>query len=98
MMANPFSNADPAAGTLLFGSTSKGVIYRAAPGAKLAQSWIRPGAENGLLTAFGVRRHASPAESLPVYAINGSRKASSDGGLTCLALDEQVDSTTRFLD
>jgi len=40
-------------GTLFIGSM-KGIIFRAAPGSAKAQAWIRPTAQNGLLTIFGV--------------------------------------------
>jgi hypothetical protein len=40
-------------GTLYIGSW-KGIVYRARPGKALATPWIKPSAENGLLTILGV--------------------------------------------
>jgi hypothetical protein len=40
-------------GTLYVGSW-KGIVYRARPGEALATPWIKPSAENGLLTILGV--------------------------------------------
>jgi hypothetical protein len=40
-------------GTLYIGSM-KGIIFRAAPGSPKAEPWIRPTAENGLLSLLGV--------------------------------------------
>jgi sugar lactone lactonase YvrE len=40
-------------GTLYIGSI-KGIVFRAAPGATKAEPWIKPSAENGLLSLLGV--------------------------------------------
>jgi streptogramin lyase len=40
-------------GAIYIGS-SKGIVYRAAPGAYWAQAWIRPTAQNGILQILGV--------------------------------------------
>ncbi len=49
----PESISSTADGTLFSGSV-KGIIYRAAPGSARAEAWIRPDAQNGLLSVFGV--------------------------------------------
>lgn len=49
----PESISSTAGGTLFSGSV-KGVIYRATPGSPRAEAWIRPDAQNGLLSVFGV--------------------------------------------
>jgi sugar lactone lactonase YvrE len=38
----------------LFVGSMRGVIYHAAPGAKLARAWVQPDAQNGLQSVFGV--------------------------------------------
>ncbi len=49
----PESISSTADGTLFSGSI-KGIIYRATPGSSRAEPWIRPDAQNGLLSVFGV--------------------------------------------
>jgi len=49
----PESITSDAAGNI-YVSSSAGLIYRAAAGAKTAEPWIRPSAENGLTSLFGV--------------------------------------------
>lgn len=49
----PESISSTADGTLFSGSV-KGIIYRATPGSPRAEAWIRPDAQNGLLSVFGV--------------------------------------------
>jgi sugar lactone lactonase YvrE len=49
----PESISSTADGTLFSGSV-KGIIYRATPGSARAAEWVRPDAQNGLLSVFGV--------------------------------------------
>ncbi|HEY6816740.1 MAG TPA: hypothetical protein VI168_14465 [Croceibacterium sp.] len=50
---HPESITSDSAGNIYVPSTG-GTIYRATPGARTAEPWIRPNAENGLTSAFGV--------------------------------------------
>jgi len=52
-MVSPESITSSRDGTLFFGSTAKGTIYRAAPGAARAEAWIQPG-DTGLINTLGV--------------------------------------------
>lgn len=52
-MVSPESITSSQDGTLFFGSTAKGTIYRAAPGAARAEAWIQPGT-TGLINTLGV--------------------------------------------
>jgi len=49
----PESMTSTANGTVFFGSISKGMVYRAAPGSASAEPWIKPGT-GGLNTVLGV--------------------------------------------
>lgn len=49
----PESVTSDAAGNI-YNSSLSGVIYRATPGGTTAEPWIKPSAENGLLSLFGV--------------------------------------------
>jgi sugar lactone lactonase YvrE len=52
-MVSPESITSTRDGTVIFGSTTKGTIYRAAPGATRAEAWIQPG-NTGLMNTLGV--------------------------------------------
>ncbi len=50
---HPESLSADRAGRLYIGSV-KGIVFRTAPGGDIAEPWIRPDAENGLLSVLGV--------------------------------------------
>src|SRR5580704_3830309 len=52
-MVSPESITSTADGAVFFGSITKGIIYRAAPGAARAEAWIQPG-NTGLMNVLGV--------------------------------------------
>jgi len=52
-MVSPESLTSSQDGTVFFGSTAKGTIYRAAPGAAKAEAFIQPG-NTGLINTLGV--------------------------------------------
>ena len=52
-MVSPESITHSQDGTVFFGSTAKGTIYRAVPGAAKAEAWILPGT-TGLINTLGV--------------------------------------------
>jgi sugar lactone lactonase YvrE len=52
-MVSPESITSTRDGTVFFGSTTKGTIYRAPPGAARAEAWILPGT-TGLMNTLGV--------------------------------------------
>ena len=52
-MVSPESITSTKDGTVIFGSTAKGTIYRATPGAARAEAWILPG-NTGLINTLGV--------------------------------------------
>jgi sugar lactone lactonase YvrE len=52
-MVSPESITHSQDGAVFFGSTAKGTIYRAAPGAAKAEAWILPGT-TGLINTLGV--------------------------------------------
>src|SRR6185436_12072108 len=52
-MVSPESITSTRDGTVIFGSTGKGTIYRATPGAARAEAWILPG-NTGLINTLGV--------------------------------------------
>lgn len=52
-MVSPESLTSSQDGTVFFGSTAKGTIYRAAPGAARAEAFIQPG-NTGLINTLGV--------------------------------------------
>jgi sugar lactone lactonase YvrE len=52
-MVSPESITHSQDGAVIFGSTAKGTIYRAAPGAAKAEAWILPGT-TGLINTLGV--------------------------------------------
>ena len=53
VMVFPESLSSGSDGTIYTGSM-KGVVFRAAPGASIAEPWIRPTPENGILSLLGV--------------------------------------------
>jgi sugar lactone lactonase YvrE len=52
-MASPESLTHAQDGTVFFGSATKGIVYRAQPGAARAEAWIQPG-NTGLMNVLGV--------------------------------------------
>lgn len=52
-MVSPESLTSAQDGTVFFGSSTKGTIYRAVPGAAKAEAWIQPG-NTGLMNVLGV--------------------------------------------
>jgi streptogramin lyase len=68
-------------GTIFFGSTSKGNIYRALPGAAQAEVWIQ-GSTNGLTSVYGVL--ADDKSNTLWVCVNAARGRGASGGQTAL--------------
>jgi streptogramin lyase len=73
-------------GTVFFGSTAKGTIYRAAPGATQADAWIQAGS-NGLNNVLGVLADDKSSTLWVVSNVSGGRGAPSTGQMALRSFD-----------
>ena len=73
-------------GTIYIGSM-KGIVFRAAPGASVAEPWIRPTPENGILTILGVLADAAHGTLWLCSAPNGFGTGPSGGTTSVMAFD-----------
>jgi sugar lactone lactonase YvrE len=82
----PESIGSTADGTLFAGSM-KGIVFRATPGSPRAEPWIRPSAQNGLLSVFGVLADERSGTLWICSAPNSLRNPPAVGTSSVMAFD-----------
>ncbi len=79
-------------GTVFFGSTAQGTIYRAVPGAVQADAWIHAGT-NGLSNVLGVLADDKSNTLWVVSNVTGGRGAAATGQMALRSFDLKTGAT-----